>query len=106
MNNKLYLARSSQIAARKLDDEMMIMSAVDSTLFTLNKTATIVWEAADGSSSLEEIVERRICSQFDVTFNEALRDAEECVHQLAEFGILVLSAEPLAPAIRAMAAHS
>ena len=45
-----------------------------------------------------------VCATGDL--QEALRDAEECVHQLAEFGILVLSAEPLAPAIRAMAAHS
>ena len=49
MNKKRYVARSSEIAARRLGDEMMIMSGRDSTLFTLNEVATIIWEAADGS---------------------------------------------------------
>jgi len=98
MSDKLYVTRSSQIAARKLDDEMMIMSAVDSTLFTLNETATILWEAADGSTSLDEIVARQICAQFDVPGNEALQDAAELVRQLASHGILLLSDEPFAAA--------
>ena len=101
MNDKLYPARSTQIAARKLGDEMMIISAVDSTLFTLNETATIVWEAADGSVSLDEIVANRICLQFDVALSDALQDAEECVRELAGRGILLLSKEPLAPALPA-----
>ena len=95
MSGKLYLARSSQIAARKLDDEMMIMSAVDSTLFTLNETATILWEAADGATSLDEIVTQEICSRFDVVASDAMSDAEGVVRQLAAHGILLLSDSPL-----------
>ena len=33
----VYIARSKQVAARMLDGEMMIMSAHDSTLFSLNR---------------------------------------------------------------------
>lgn len=101
MNVKLYPARSTQIAARKLGDEMMIISAVDSTLFTLNETATIVWEAADGSFSLDEIVATKICLRFDVGLGDALQDAEECVRKLADHGLLFLAKEPLAAALRA-----
>ena len=36
----LYIARSTEIAARVLGGEMMIMSARDSTLFNLNDVAT------------------------------------------------------------------
>ena len=43
-----YIAKSSAIASRLLGGEMMIMSAVDSTFFTLNPVATVVWQAADG----------------------------------------------------------
>jgi hypothetical protein len=94
MSGKVYVARSSQIAARKLGDEMMIMSAVDSTLFTLNETATILWEAANGATSLDEIVAQKICSRFDVVASDALSDAEELVRQLAAHGILLLSDGP------------
>jgi hypothetical protein len=94
MSQKLYPCRSSRIAARKLGGEMMIMSASDSTLFTLNETATLLWEAADGTTSLEEIVAATICSQFDVEYHEALRDAEILAQQLASHGILLLRNEP------------
>jgi hypothetical protein len=95
MSGKLYLARSSQIAARKLDNEMTTMSALDSTLFTLNETATILWEAADGATSLDEIVAQKICSRFDVAASDAMSDAEELVRQLAAHSILLLSDSPL-----------
>ncbi len=64
--SRLYLARNPRVAARSLDGEMMIMSGHDSTLFTLNKTATILWQSADGTTPLDEIVEHRICQEFEV----------------------------------------
>jgi len=94
MNSKQYVARSSEIAARRLGDEMMIMSARDSTLFTLNPVATAIWEGADGSTPLDQIVERRICTAFEVEHDVALRDAEALAERLAEHGILLLSDAP------------
>jgi hypothetical protein len=93
--SKLYVARSPRVAARVLDGEMMIMSSRDSTLFTLNKTATIIWQAADGATPLEEIVERRICPEFEVEPTEALHDAETMARELAGHGILEVSEQPI-----------
>jgi Coenzyme PQQ synthesis protein D (PqqD) len=95
MTKKRYVARSSEIAARNLGGEMMIMSGRDSTLYTLNDVATVIWEAADGSTSLDEIVESRICSQFEVQPCVALQDAEALVEDLAGHGILLVSNEPI-----------
>jgi len=91
----LYLAHSKEIAARMLDGEMMIMSARDSTLFSLNELGTIIWQAADGATSLEDIVAQKICPEFDVEPAEALKDAEAFVRELAEHGIMLLSESPL-----------
>ena len=91
----LYLAHSKEIAARVLDGEIMIMSARDSTLFSLNELGTIIWQAADGATSLEEIVTQKICLEYDVEPAEALKDAETFVRELAEHGILILSDSPL-----------
>src|SRR5580658_2804646 len=93
--SRLYLARNPKVAARNLDGEMMIMSGRDSTLFTLNKTATILWQAADGSTPLDEIVDRQICSEFEVERNQALRDAESLARELAGHHILEISEEPI-----------
>ena len=94
----LYVARSPRIAARNLGGEMMIMSGRDSTLFTLNKTATILWQAADGLTPLNEIVERRICSEFAVEPADALRDAEILARELADHGIMQVSDSPISAA--------
>ena len=73
------------------------MSGQGSTLFTLNPTATILWQAADGATPLDEIVERRICSNFEVKPEDAVRDAEELAENLARHGILLMSEQPIFP---------
>lgn len=93
--SSLYVARNPRVAARSLDGEMMIMSGRDSTLFTLNKTATILWQAADGATPLEQIVQQKICTEFEIDSGEALRDAETLARDLASHGILQISEEPI-----------
>jgi hypothetical protein len=93
--SRLYMARNPRVAARSLDGEMMIMSGRDSTLFTLNKTATILWQSADGITPLDEIVKIRICPEFEVEPTEALQDAETLARELASHEILQLSDEPI-----------
>jgi len=95
MSQNLYVARSSAVAARKLGREMMIMSGRDSTLFTLDEVATIIWESANGLATLDEIVELRICAEFEVEPVTAVRDAETMAEALAQHGILHISREPI-----------
>jgi hypothetical protein len=92
-----YVIRSTSVAAREMAGEMMIMSATDSTLFSLNETATLIWNAADGKTSLSDIVRNTICQEFDIEPDIAYSDAEILVNDLAALGILTLSPEP-APA--------
>jgi len=90
-----YIARSKKIAARNLDGEMMIMSAVDSTFFTLNPVATVIWQAADGKTPLSDIIEQRVCVEFEVEPGEARQDAEHFVAELSQHGILLVSDRPI-----------
>ena len=55
------------------------MSALDSTLLSLSEVATIIWQAADGRTPLTEIVQRRVCPEFDITPEAAYRDAQAFV---------------------------
>jgi Coenzyme PQQ synthesis protein D (PqqD) len=96
MSDKRYVARSTMIAARVLGEETMVMSATTSTLFTLDEVASVIWEAADGATPLEEIVKKNVCAQYDVPLEVALKDAEVLVEQLAEHGLLLLSDQPIA----------
>lgn len=91
----LYLSRNPKVAARSIDGEMMIMSGRDSTLFTLNKTATILWQSADGTTPLHQIVQNNICSEFEIDASTALADAEELARNLAKHEILQISDVPI-----------
>ena len=88
-----FLARSRAIAARMLGGEMMIMSAKDSTFFTLNEVATLIWQAADGRTPITQIADA-ICQEFDVDRDTAMRDAEQFAVELAQHGILLRSDHP------------
>lgn len=90
-----YIAHSRTIAARKLGDEMIVMSAVDSTLYTLDPVATVIWQAADGRTPLSDIVNQAVCGEFEVEPEVAYRDAEELIEKLAGHGILMVSEHPI-----------
>jgi hypothetical protein len=90
-----YVVRSPEIAARKFDNEWLIMSAQDSTIFTLNEVASVIWEAADGSTPLDEIVATKVCLEFDVAPEVALEDAEHLIHALASHGLVMVADQPI-----------
>ena len=93
--SELYVARHPAVAWRRLEDEVIVMAAQESLLFTLNEVAAEIWEAADGRTPLAAIVRDRICQKFEVDFEQAYRDAEELLQALAERGIVLLSEAPL-----------
>ena len=90
----IYVARASEIAARMLGGEMMIMSPRDTTLFNLNDVGSVIWESADGKTPLDEII-ARLCAEFDVTPDVARQDAETFIQELAEHGIMHVSDRPI-----------
>ena len=90
----VYVVRSSAIAARVLDSEMIIMST-NSRLFTLNEVATEIWQAADGRTPLAQIVREKVCAKFEVEPEEAYADSERLCRGLAEHGILIVSDQPI-----------
>jgi len=89
-----YIFRNPAIAARLMGGEMMIMSAVDSTFFTLDEVATVIWQAADGTTPLSAIA-RKISEEYEVDHPQAESDAGEFVDQLSQHGILLVSDAPL-----------
>jgi hypothetical protein len=82
-----YIKPSRDIAARMLDDEMVVMSIKNSRVFSLNATASRIWSAADGATPLREIVE----VEPDVAYQDALA----LVDELAQEGILQVADHPI-----------
>ena len=90
-----YIARGENLAARMLGGEMMIMSVADSTLFSLNETASVIWKAADGVTPLREIVEREIVPRFEIDLGTAYEDTLEFIEELAQHGIIRITDQPV-----------
>lgn len=89
-----YPRKAPNLAARVLKGEAIIMNPADSSLFSLNETATAIWQAADGRKSLREIVENEVCPRFEIDADSALRDAEALVRDLAEQKVMILAEKP------------
>jgi len=90
----LFPRPAERVAAREVDGEMVVMHADDSSLYVLNGVATTVWHAADGRTSIGEIVDRFICEQYEIDRETALRDVCELVEELARHGVMTTSATP------------
>ena len=84
MSDKRYIARAPNVAARMIGGEMMIMSGRDSSLFSLNATASALWQAADGVTPLARASSSSASApRSRSTPPMALRDAEELAADLA-----------------------
>lgn len=92
--NDCYVARNPVVAARAIGGTVVIMSA-ESHLFTLNEVASAIWNAADGTTPLSEIVEKIVCAEFDIDLATAQNDAEQLVTDLSQHGVLLVSKEPI-----------
>lgn len=92
-----YVARHPMTASRELGGEMIVISAGDSRLFTLNDAGAVIWKAADGVTPLTDIVARTICLEYDVTPNAALQDVETFVSELVSHGVMLTSDRPIVP---------
>ena len=88
-----YVRRSSEVAARDFDGQMVIMQLATSALFTLNQVGARIWELADGRMTADQIVQR-ICQEFEVEKAVAERDARDFIERLAKHGVLLLSDTP------------
>lgn len=90
-----YLVRNTGIAADLPGGKLLVMSPVDSCFLTLSEVAAKIWHAADGRTRLSDIVEQRICTEFEVDSAQARRDAGEIVKELSRLGVLGVSPHPL-----------
>ena len=103
--NEIVVTRGERLAARRVAGEMVILSADDSSLYVLNELGALLWEAADGRTTLRQIVETVVCPEFEVDADTALGDAMDFLQQLEAFGIVSLSGSPARPSSAGIGEH-
>ena len=78
--------------ARIIEGEAVIVSPFDSKLHTLNEVGTFIWERADGSTELDQIVDE-LCQTFDIDRERARQDAERFVESCLEKQVMLRADE-------------
>lgn len=88
-----YIAQNPDTPARTIDGEAIVITPHDSTLHTLNTTATYIWDRADGTRTLEDIA-REMLAEFEVDEGALKADALAFVEEAVAKGLMQVSDEP------------
>ncbi len=83
---------AGEVVLRRVGQEALLVPVRNKvgdldSIFTLNETAIAVWQAIDGNTSLDQVVDR-LCRDYDVTREQASADAAEIVRALVEARLL------------------
>ena len=87
------LTQSQDVVTRTIAGETLLVpirsgvADLDS-IFALNETGSFVWQAIDGSKTVEEIA-AAMAEQFEVSPDDAARDVAELVGSMIESGLVL-----------------
>lgn len=84
-----YPIRNPDTAFSKVEEEAVIVEPEDGLINVLNPVGARIWELADGSKRLCEIV-KIIYSEFDVEQRQAQNDAIEFIFDLVDKELILL----------------
>ena len=87
-----YPKRSENTASRIIENEAVIVIPEEGLVRILNEAGARIWQLFDGKNSIEQII-NIICSEFDVSVEEAERDITAFIKILKEKNMVALNDE-------------
>lgn len=81
-------SRSERAAWRTIEGKTIIIDATNRRALALNETASAIWEALDGDSSLKELVIKHIVESYEVKPETAIQEISELIAQLYDKGLV------------------
>jgi hypothetical protein len=82
-----YPKRRSDVQARLIEGEMVVLDRKAELVHQLNQTATYIWERLDGKTPLEAIA-RTLVDSFDVDLKSAESDVTKTTEQFGRLNLL------------------
>jgi len=83
-------AQHADVVHQVLDGQAVLYDVTSGRTHRMNETALTVWQACDGRSTTRQVA-ARLVQMYDVPFETAIEDVEQCIAALAHAGLL---AEP------------
>lgn len=93
MNNlDRYFIKGKDLVTRDIAGETIIVPVRSNvgdlnSIYTLNMVGTMIWELIDGKKDVQKIIET-VCSEYEISAEEAERDIIEFLEQLKEMGVI------------------
>jgi hypothetical protein len=84
-----YVTRNPDAAWRVFEDGAVIVSPTESVMHSLNPVATRIWELADGTLTMNEILDV-VLDEFDVSREQAETDMADFADALSDKGMLTI----------------
>lgn len=78
---------NSEVVARTVGDEAILLDLSTGTYFTLNAVGTVVWRGLEAGHSVDEIV-AAVLSEFDAAESVVREDVHALLHDLASNGLV------------------
>jgi len=79
--------RRSDIIYRTIEGETVILNRNEGRLHQLNPTASFIWNCCDGTSKIDEIVDR-LANAYEIDFVTGRKDVEEVLSKLRSLNLL------------------
>ncbi len=81
--------KSDKVASRVIDGEAVIVMLERQETIVLNSVGSRIWEIMDGEKNLNELA-GTLTTEFDTTYEQALKDLVEFVEDMAKRGIVTI----------------
>ncbi|MFI5361386.1 MAG: PqqD family protein [Elusimicrobiota bacterium] len=80
--------RAPHAAWRRVENESILLDLKTGVYYSLNETASFIWERLVSGASVPEAA-AQLCAEFDVSPEEASRDADALVAKLCREKLLL-----------------
>jgi len=81
------VVRSNGLVSRIIDGEAFLVTKEGKEIHMINKVGTVIWECADGSFFIEDII-ANILKRFDIDPETAKADCLQFIHELSDMKLL------------------
>lgn len=79
----------ARITETIIDDEVVVMNAVNGNFFSLTQTGKIVWNLVDGIRTRDSIIEH-VAREYETDSGQVASDVDHFLKQLSDAGLVEL----------------
>jgi hypothetical protein len=82
--------RNSKTISGRLHDEMVMMDMEQGKYFSLNQTATAIWELLEDPLTMEELCDR-LTEEYEVDMERCLEEVKEYIDEMTKLGLIKIA---------------